>query len=362
MTRLKNLIYVPAVIGAALALAPLAGCITSVSKARSDEKVEPITAVATATVAAQPMPRYLALTGSLIANRQSQVAADGVGRVRETFIERGSVVRAGDLLVQLDVRSARLSKNEARAQAEASRSQRDLAQRECERSERLFAQQAIGQSEYDRSRAQCSSSQWSSEAALARAELADQAFGDAAARAPFAGLVLERHVSIGEYVRPGTPVASLVQIDPLRLQLTVPESDVGRVRSGQNVEFEVSAFPGERFSGAITLVSPAIREGSRDRVVEAIVKNPDQKLLPGMFALARVEVARDERAVVPPSAIRGQGSKSRIFAVVDGHLEERLVQLGERQGDLIAIEKGLAAGERIASNASANLRDGLRVE
>lgn len=345
-----------------LGLTSAAGCATSVTQARANEREEAATAVDTVAVTEQPMPRYLALTGSLSANRSSQVAADGTGRVRETFIERGSVVRAGDVLLQLDPRTARLSESEARAQAEASRAARDVAARDCERAERLLRERVINQAEYDRTHAQCSSTQWSSEAAAARAELASKTLGDAVVRAPFAGLVVERNVSIGEYVRPGSPIATLVQIDPLRLQLTVPESEIGQVRAGQQVAFEVSAYPGERFSGKIALVSPAIREGTRDRVVEAIVDNPQQRLLPGMFSLARIETGRSNKPVVPMRAIRGEGTKSRIFAVVQGRLEERLVQVGERDGELVAIEKGATPGERIASNGSTDLRDGLRVE
>lgn len=345
-------------------LLALAGCATSVSKAlpNASEAEQPLK-LETVTVTEQPMPRFLSLTGTLAANRASQVAADGSGRVRETFVERGGVVRAGELLVQLDSRSARLSESEARAQVEVLRSQHAAAQRECERAQRLFNDRVIGEAEYDRLRAQCASSEWSSQAAAARAELATKNLSDAAVRAPFAGMVVERFVSVGEYVRPGTAIASLVEVDPLRLQLTVPESEVARVRPGQSVSFEVTAFPGERFEGMLERLSPSLRPGTRDLVVEAVVRNPDHKLLPGMFALARIETERNPRPVVPARAVRGEGSRSRVFAVVQGRLEERLVQLGEREGEVYAVEKGLAKGDRIASTAgAAELRDGLRVE
>ncbi|HMI91674.1 MAG TPA: efflux RND transporter periplasmic adaptor subunit, partial [Polyangiales bacterium] len=101
----------------------------------------------------------------------------------------------------------------------------------------------------------------------------------------------------------------------------------------------------------------------RDLVVEAVVRNPEHKLLPGMFALAKIETERSEKPVVAASALRGRGGNARLFAVVDKRLQERLVQLGEREGDVFAIEKGVAAGERIAQNAAAiELRDGLLVE
>jgi len=347
---------------ALLLLGLLAGCAAGVTKARSGGEAERATKVPLTQVGERPMPRFLSLTGTLAANRASEVAADGVGRVRDTFVERGSFVKQGELLVRLDARSAQLSDSEARAQVQALRSQHDAAQRECERAERLLRDRVIGQAEYDRLSAQCSSTQWSSEAAQARAGLASKALGDAAVRAPFDGMVLQRFVSLGEYVRPGSAVAEIVEVDPLRLELTVPESEVGRVRAGQNVSFEVVAFPGERFSGSVVHLAPAVRSGTRDLLVEAVVRNPDHKLLPGMFALARIELERASKPVVPLSALRGQGSKSRVFAVVSGRLQERLVQLGEREGDLVAIEKGVGKDDRIVARAGDNLRDGLRVE
>ena len=338
------------------------GCGGSV-KARPNDPAEQPAKVATDTVAARPMPRYLALTGTLAANQSSQVAADGMGRVQKTFVERGGVVRAGDLLVQLDTRSARLSRSEADAQVGALRSQQEAAQRDCERASKLLEGGAIGRAEYDRLSAQCSSTGWSSEAAQARAELAAKALGDSAVRAPFSGMVVERFVSVGEYVRPGSTIATLVEVDPLRLQLTVPESEVARVRAGQAVSFEVSAFPGERFAGKVEHLAPSLRAATRDLVVEAVVRNPEHKLLPGMFALARIETERSEKPVVSASALRGEGGNARLFAVVDKRLQERMVQLGEREGDLVAIEKGIAKGDRIAQNAaSSELRDGLLVE
>lgn len=338
------------------------GCGGSV-KARPNDAVEQPAKVATDTVAARPMPRYLALTGTLAANQSSQVAADGMGRVQRTFVERGGVVRAGDLLVQLDTRSARLSQSEADAQVGALRTQQEAAQRDCERASKLLEGGAIGRAEYDRLSAQCTATGWSSTAAQARAEIAAKNLGDSAVRAPFSGMVVERFVSVGEYVRPGSAIATLVQVDPLRLQLTVPESEVARVRAGQAVSFEVSAFPGERFAGKVEHLSPSLRTGTRDLVVEAVVSNPEHKLLPGMFALARIETERSEKPVVSSASLRGQGGNARLFAVVDKRLQERLVQLGEREGDVVAIEKGVVVGERIAQNGAASeLRDGLLVE
>jgi membrane fusion protein (multidrug efflux system) len=347
---------------ALLLLAALNAC-TNVSKASSNGPApETITHISSVSVAQRAMPQLLSLTGTLLANRSSQVAADGAGRVQTTAVDRGSYVQKGGLLVALDARSARFTQAEARAQAAALVSQRDQAQRDCERAERLLSDRVIGQAEYDRLKSQCSAAEWSSTAAAARTDLADKALGDAAVRAPFAGMIVERFVSLGEYVRAGTPVASLVEIDPLRLALTVPESQIGHVRVGQKVHFEVTAFSGEQFTGSLVRRSPAVRADSRDLVVEAEIPNPDHRLLPGMFALARIELDRVQKPVLPAAALRSDGPRKRIFALVDGRLEERLVQVGESEDALVAIEKGVTPGERVASPMTPELKDGLKVE
>ncbi|HJZ84892.1 MAG TPA: efflux RND transporter periplasmic adaptor subunit [Polyangia bacterium] len=340
-----------------IALALVAAACTQVSEART-MKSDPLVSLPIATVTERPTPRYLPLTGTLVANRKSDVASDGVGKVAETFVERGSFVQKGAPLARLDGRGAAFSASEARAMAQASRAQQELARSECERAERLFAQEAINRAEYDRMRAQCTTSQWSTSAATAREALAGKALGDATIRAPFAGMIAERFAQVGEYIRAGSPVATVVEIDPLRLELTVPEMHAGALREGQAVEFEVAAMAGRSFRGTIRYIGPSVRRASRDFVVEAQVANADHALRPGMFAIARVVLEEKPLPVVPTSALR----QDHVFVVVSGRLEERIVQLGNQQGEYVAVLGGVRAGDRIAIQLGNDVRDGLRVE
>ena len=336
------------------------GC-TQTSEARPEPK-ETVVRTDLVTVGERPVPQYLTVTGSLSANRKSEVAAEAMGKVSATYVERGAMVAARGPLVRLDARAASLGASEAHAMAEAARSQRTLAQSECERAERLFAQDAINRAEYDRMKTQCTASEWSTSAALTRSELAGKAVGDSVVRAPFAGLVVERYPQIGEYVRPGQPVATLVEIDPLRLELTIAETQVAAVREGQAVEFEITALPGQSFGGIIRYLGPAVRRASRDFVVEAVVKNPDQRLRPGMFAVARVRTGERLLPVIPRSAVRSDGTTDRVFVVTARRLEERIVQLGGVLDGEVAVLGGVRKGERIAKTAAPELRDGARVE
>lgn len=349
---------------AVLALAPLAlaGCGEKLSHADAAKDAEVAVKVETAIVSERPVAESVTLTGSLVAGRRSAVASDVNGKALATFVERGSFVQAGDPLVRLDSRLAALSQAEARAQMTAARTLSERAKADCKRGDDLFAQQAISRSDYDRMTAECRATAAQAQAATARESLAGKMMGDAMVRAPFAGIVDERNVTVGEYVRAGQPVATVIEIDPLRLELTVPETYVGAIREGQEVEFETNAFPGKTWKGTVKYISASMRRASRDLIIEAVVTNPERRLRPGMFAVARIVVGESPRPVIPKTAVRTDGDSPRVFIVREGRLEERLVQLGRPEADGLPIVAGLKQGERIVSRAGAELRDGLKVE
>lgn len=315
---------------------------------------------------ASPTPRYLTLTGTLNGNRNSDVAADWAGKVVETLVERGQHVAKGQALVRLDPRTAALNAQEAGATAAASEANLQLARSDCERADKLFGNNAISKAEYDRLTTTCHAQAKQAEAAIARSRLAGQQLGDATVRAPFAGLVAQRYVDDGEYVGRETKIVQLVELDTLRLELNVPEADARFVQMGQAVRFDVAGFDKQSFTGTIKYVGPSLRAESRDLVVEAVIDNKDRVLRPGNFAIAKVTLGEVPTPVVPRAAIRDDGETYRIFVIKgDGknqQLEERLVQLGpDLAGGLVAVAKGVEAGERVVAAASDDLRDGARV-
>ena len=342
-----------------LAACSLAAC-SRVSEAQPVPS-DPVLHATLATVEAQAVPRSLSLTGSLVAEQESDVAPDTAGKVLKTFVERGQVVAKGAPLARLDVRAAALAAADARAQREAARAQERLARADCGRSARLFDLHVIPAAEHDRDLARCAAAQWTARAAEARARIADKAVGDGVVRAPFAGLVAERAVAAGEYVRPDSRIVTLLAVDPLRLELTVSEQDLRAVHVGQQVSFQVAALPTETFAGSIRYVGPAVRRASRDSVVEAIVDNPAGRLRPGLFAIAHLNLDPTTMPVVPAAAVRRDGQSPRVFVAVGDRLEERVVQLGTQRDGLIAVTTGLRAGERVATDGGAALRDGARI-
>lgn len=316
----------------------------------------------TVEVSEAKVPSFLNLTGQLVAYEDSDVAAGATGKVLSVHVERGTVVKKGDVLVKLDARTASASAAEARAQLDVARTQKQLAEADCARNEQLFQGGSVSKAEHDRAQAQCHNAVAQATAAEARAQLLENNLADTSIRAPFDGVVAERVVSVGEYVQPPTKVVTLVAVDPLRLELTVPESSAAGVRRELPVEFSLTAAPGQLFHSKVEFVSAGLRRGSRDLVVEALVPNKDRKLLPGQFATVKLQLGELSLPVVPRAAVRDDGAQKRLFVVRDGQLEERVVQLGEGVGQAVGVLAGVRAGERVVAVARDDLRDGVKLQ
>lgn len=344
-----------------LALAASAGCSTSsASPAAADAGASAAAAnVATAPVISRPVSHYLPLTGQLKSGRETDLAANAVGRVTSTRVERGARVKAGDVLATLDVRAAALSASEAKAHAENAVTNAESAKLECERVRALVASGALGKAELDRVDAQCKASEHAVSATQARSLLAAQNVGDGVIRAPFGGVVAERYVDVGEFVRQDSKVVTLVDLAALRLQITVPETHIAAVRTGAKVTFSVAGYPGKTFAGTLKFVGASVREATRDIVAEATVDEADATALrPGMFAAVRLEAGEQPTPVVPKTAITTREGRTTAFVVVNGRVEQRVVQTTETLGDEIAVVRGVVDGEQIVVAPPDTLRNG----
>lgn len=331
------------------------------SREKAAAPAPPAAVVDTALVDERAMPEYLLVTGTLMPNQESRVAAGVGGKVLVTHVERGSAVTRGQVLATLDTRTVSASVAEAQAVAQTARTQREQAKIDCERSKALYATNTISKAEYDRTESQCEAAQSQAEAAEARARSLSANLGDAEIRAPFNGYVAERNISAGEYVQPATIVATVMDTDPLRLELSVPESAAQEMKKGLSVEFHLAASEERRFQGLVRYVGPSVRRQSRDLLVEALVENHDHALIPGMFASARVHLGDPRRATVAAAAVRTDGSLHHVFVVREGRAEDRIVQLGEARGDRVAILDGVKPGEVVALQPS-QLVDGQTVK
>lgn len=335
------------------------------------------------TAKAEPTPQQVTLSGTVAADQRAEVTADTQGKVINVMVERGKRVKQGDPVVQLDVRSAALGAREAQANLSSARAQRELAEEECRRTKQLFDQKAITKSEFDRQNASCTSALQSVAAAEARGQMMAKSVADGVVRAPFDGIVAEKFVTPGEWVAPGRALFTLVDDDPLRIELSVPEVGVSAVRIDQRVELISIADPDHGYGATVSRIGAEVGK-SRALIVEAKI-DKGSPFIPGMFAEARVNIGNIARPVIPRSAVRGKCEKKpqltpgdggtfkiveketckgpwRTFIVVKGELEERIVQLGPPiDKDRISIEQGLKAGDKVVEKIDDKIVDGLRV-
>lgn len=359
---------------------------------------EPL-AISVAAVEMRPIDRFLRVSGTLLPDEQAEVSAEAAGRVIETPVERGSRVAQGSVLARVAPAetSAQLLEAEANAaQLEArlglapgqafdathvpdvmnARAALDLAEAEFGRIGSLLEQKVVSRSEYDQRRMQVEAARQqyqvaqnvaqqsyrSLEAARARVVLARKAAADTYIRAPFAGQVAERLVSIGDYVTRGARVATVVRVDPMRVELTIPEQSVSLIKVGQPVKVAVEAYPGEVFSATVRFVSPSLKVDQRALTVEAIARNADGRLKPGLFATALIQQPESTPALlVPATAVETVAGTSRVYVLNGNKVEERIVTPGETIGPQIEITSGLSKGESVAADPKGRLTDGATV-
>jgi membrane fusion protein (multidrug efflux system) len=358
-------------------------------------------AIAVSAVAVEPtaIARFIRVSGTLTAQESAEVAAEVAGRVVATPVERGSRISTGGDLVRVAAAEAEAQAREAQANAaqiearlgiaggaafDAARvpevananAARGLARTDFARADTLHKSKLVSQAEFDQRRAQLESAERQYDvavngaeqqyqallAARARVAVAQKALADTVVRSPFAGVVGERFVSVGDYVTRGTKVASVMRVDSLRIELTVPEQYVSGVEVGRAVTFEVDAYPGATFTGQVRFVAPSLNSDTRALTIEAVVPNADGRLKPGFFATARIEQATASPGIlVPVKAVRTVAGTARVFVVNGDRIEERIVMTGQLVGDAVEIADGLAAGEKVVASGIDSLVDGLRV-
>ena len=370
--------------------------------------------VMTATAIVRELPQYFEATGSLTGDEQTDVAPSIAGKVVAVGVDMGSYVKRGQMIVRLDDVDSRLRVQQQQAQLDQmkaslrqaeekvgvrpgqsfnlnnipevanARVALDLAEKNLRRSEKLIESGDISRSQYDQQKAQRDQLREVYESALSLARqnyaavmtaranvanaesqlnLARRSLSYALVFSPIDGFVSERTADLGEYVSTTTKVATIVRINPLRVRIDIPEQAIPAINVGQSVSVTTSAWPDKNFSGRIARVSPNVTPSSRTLTVEAEIENSSGALKPGQFATVRILQSRAQPAVlVPARAVRTEAGVSRVFVIKDGHVQERVVQLGQTEGDLIQIKNGIAGDELVATSNIEQLGDGMAVK
>jgi membrane fusion protein, multidrug efflux system len=317
----------------------------------------PPEAVTTLVAHEEPFPSTLRAIGSVASVQGVTVSADLPGIVSEITFESGTPVRAGALLVRLDMR-------QEQAQLAAAEAQLELARLNLDRIGDLLPKGVISRAEYDR--------------VVAEHKQAEARVGEIRAtierkqvRAPFSGILGIRQVNLGQYLTGGSPVVPLQSLDPIYVNFAVPQQQVGPLRIGHELRVTAEGMTGPEFVGRITALDSVVDEATRNVHVQSTFSNADGRLRPGMFVEVLVSIGAPEPVVaLPASAISYAPYGDSVFIVEDVKgpkgetyrgVRQQFVKLGGARGDQVAVVSGVKAGEEVVSSGVFKLRNNAAV-
>ncbi len=303
--------------------------------------------VVTAEAQLRQLRMGLQAIGTAVANESVEVSSKTTNIVTAIRFADGQSVQAGQVLVELDRESASADLAAATAEYEESLSQWNRARE-------LVNSQVLSRSQFEQIEATMKSN-------LARLDAARARLADTYIRAPFAGRVGLRRVSLGALVTPGTVITTLDDTSTIKVDFAVPELQLGALEKGQRVVAHTSAYPGRNFSGVVDSIDSRVDPATRSVVVRAAVPNRDGALKPGMFLT--VELTQDERPalVIPEEALVPEQARQFVFVAKDGVVQKREVTLGRREPGYVEITSGLSAGDPVVIEGTLKLRDGTPV-
>jgi len=276
----------------------------------------------------------IAATGQIEAIQSIELRPEVSGRITDILVREGQEVGAGTPLFKVD--DAELKAQVAQADAE-----RQLARQALERTKQLIAQNASSTSDLEQAEAK-------SRGADANHDLLKTRLDRTVVRAPFAGVIGRRLVSIGTYVSSQTPLITLQSVNPQHASFDVPERYADRLRRGQLVSFQVAALPGKNFSGEVVFVDPVVSLPGRTILIKARVPNNEHQLQAGMFIEARLATAiRPNAVVVPEDALLPMQGATFVWVVKDGKANQRQVTVGVRTAGWAEVQSGVEAGDQV---------------
>jgi len=305
-------------------------------------------AVETAEVTPGRLESIVRAVGTLTAEASATLRAELPGQIVGVHFSEGQPLAKGAKLFSIEATVLEAEVNEARANA--NRSEAAL-----QRAQELAAKQLVSRTDYDTARANY-------DVDVARLRSSQARLSKTVIRAPFDGFVGLRRINIGDYATIGQELVDVVQLDPLRVDFSVPETLLPKMRPELQIEVTVDAYPDETFAGQIIAVAPKSDVQGHSLEVRASLPNAELKLRPGLFVRVNISLGVKSNAIViPEQAIWPIGQSKTVYVVVDGKAQQRVVRLGDRKPGAVEIAAGLEVGEIIVTAGQMRLYDGIAV-
>ncbi len=331
-------------------------------------------------VVSKTVSRTIDLPGEILPFQIVSLHARVTGYVERVLVDRGSIVKQGDMLAELSapemaaqiaeaesrVQAAEAEKLQAEAQLAAARSTSERMKKASETPGAIAGNEVIqAEKQVDSAKALLNSR----EQAIKAVEAAVRSLKDLQAylkiSAPFSGVITDRIVHPGALVGPGNDVALLViqQVSRLRLVVPVPEEDVSGIANGASVPFQVPAWPERTYSGAIARISHALDPKTRTMAIELDVTNGDGSLAPGMYSSVKWPVRRARPSLfVPKTSVVTTTERTFVIRDQGGQAEWVDVRKGAADGDLVEVMGNLKPGEKVVRRATDEIRNGMPIQ
>lgn len=291
--------------------------------------------------------RSVAAVGSLSSENSVMLRPEVTGRISAINFQEGGPVEQGQVLIELD-------SSVPRAQLEQAQAALALANSQYRRAQQLTQQGFISAQARDESVSQLKVQQ--AAVALAKAQLEKTVI-----RAPFDGLAGLRHVSVGDYVSPGSDLVLLESIHPLNVDFRIPEHFLNVVQVGTRINLRFDALAGVTREGVVGAISPLVDVGGRSILLRAKVPNDDASLRPGLFARVQLQFSDQQTLMVPEAAIAPAGEMNYVYRVDGDHVTQVGVVLGQRQPGKVEIVHGLQEGDSVLVSGLQKVSDGSQV-
>jgi len=309
----------------------------------------------------EEVERTLDAVGSFFPEDEVTVGSEVDGIIKRLLVDEGSTVKQGDLLLEIDDEKLRLEVEESEAMLREGRARLEHSQATFKRMNSLFDQGVIGQQELDDARNQELMNRAGLENTQAKLSRFKKELGDTRVLAPMDGVVSERMVSAGEYVKIGASLFKIVDANPLKLAFTLPEKNTGEIRTGQKVRVTTRVYAGQMFDGEVYFINPKVEAETRTIEVKAWVDNSDFKLRPGYFVDVKVLLGKQKSLVLPESAVLVREGSIVVMAVVDGVISYKRVEPGVRFSGKVEIIQGITPEDSIVVSGRSEITEGTKV-
>lgn len=315
----------------------------------NNNKDDLVIPVEVTTINKMKLEKTLDFAGTLMAWRETNLGAQTSGRIEKIYVQEGSEVKEGDILVQMDD-----------TQLTQTRIQYEIAKQDFDRMKPLFEEGSISPQQFEKIKAAHDNAKATYELILRNTQL----------RAPFSGVITSKRMNEGEVflLMPGAggapAIVTIMQLNPLKVLVNVTESDFPIIKIGQTANLKVDIYPDQTFSGVVSRVDPTINPATRTFVVEIKVPNDKRILRPGMFARVSIKTGEIEAVIAPRSALLKQiGSNIMYCFIIEGEQSRRReVKIGKEMDEIVEITSGLNVGDKLIIKGQGKVKDGNRVQ